>query len=68
MSIWESSLQITSVCSILGAWFGAFPIPLDWDRPWQVSMYTLIINVQNTNFLEMHATQNCSEAVQVYWT
>ncbi|NWR14691.1 PIGF protein, partial [Emberiza fucata] len=36
MSIWESSLQITSVCSILGAWFGAFPIPLDWDRPWQV--------------------------------
>ncbi|NWR51929.1 PIGF protein, partial [Regulus satrapa] len=35
-SIWESSLQITSVCSILGAWFGAFPIPLDWDRPWQV--------------------------------
>ncbi|NXU90059.1 PIGF protein, partial [Xiphorhynchus elegans] len=36
MSIWESSLQITTVCSILGAWFGAFPIPLDWDRPWQV--------------------------------
>ncbi|NXX43676.1 PIGF protein, partial [Tricholaema leucomelas] len=35
-SIWESSLQITTVCSILGAWFGAFPIPLDWDRPWQV--------------------------------
>ena len=20
-----------------GAWLGAFPIPLDWDRPWQVS-------------------------------
>ncbi|NXR19714.1 PIGF protein, partial [Cinclus mexicanus] len=36
MSVWESSLQITSMCSILGAWFGAFPIPLDWDRPWQV--------------------------------
>ncbi|XP_075268968.1 GPI ethanolamine phosphate transferase, stabilizing subunit [Opisthocomus hoazin] len=35
-SIWESSLQITTMCSILGAWFGAFPIPLDWDRPWQV--------------------------------
>ncbi|CAE1146815.1 PIGF [Acanthosepion pharaonis] len=27
---------ILSVCSILGAWLGAFPIPLDWDRPWQV--------------------------------
>ncbi|KAM6366671.1 phosphatidylinositol-glycan biosynthesis class F protein isoform 2-T11 [Alca torda] len=36
MSIWESSLQITTMGSILGAWFGAFPIPLDWDRPWQV--------------------------------
>ncbi|XP_029449222.1 phosphatidylinositol-glycan biosynthesis class F protein isoform X2 [Rhinatrema bivittatum] len=36
MSIWDSSLQITTVCSIVGAWFGAFPIPLDWDRPWQV--------------------------------
>ncbi|XP_053918799.1 phosphatidylinositol-glycan biosynthesis class F protein isoform X2 [Cuculus canorus] len=36
MSIWESSLQITTMCGILGAWFGAFPIPLDWDRPWQV--------------------------------
>lgn len=22
--------------SILGAWAGAFVIPLDWDRPWQV--------------------------------
>lgn len=36
MSIWENSLQITTTCSILGGWFGAFPIPLDWDRPWQV--------------------------------
>uniref|UniRef100_A0A8C9G678 Phosphatidylinositol glycan anchor biosynthesis class F n=1 Tax=Pavo cristatus TaxID=9049 RepID=A0A8C9G678_PAVCR len=36
MSIWENSLQITTMCSILGGWFGAFPIPLDWDRPWQV--------------------------------
>ncbi|NWU92382.1 PIGF protein, partial [Upupa epops] len=35
-SIWESSLRITTMFSILGAWFGAFPIPLDWDRPWQV--------------------------------
>ncbi|XP_020414423.1 uncharacterized protein LOC18781784 isoform X2 [Prunus persica] len=20
---------------IIGAWFGAFPMPLDWERPWQ---------------------------------
>ncbi|XP_028676743.2 phosphatidylinositol-glycan biosynthesis class F protein [Erpetoichthys calabaricus] len=36
MSIWDTSLQITTLCSVIGAWFGAFPIPLDWDRPWQV--------------------------------
>ncbi|KFO92136.1 Phosphatidylinositol-glycan biosynthesis class F protein [Buceros rhinoceros silvestris] len=35
-SVWESSLQITAMGSVLGAWLGAFPIPLDWDRPWQV--------------------------------
>jgi phosphatidylinositol glycan class F len=21
--------------AVFGAWVGAFPIPLDWDRPWQ---------------------------------
>ncbi|XP_019404906.1 PREDICTED: phosphatidylinositol-glycan biosynthesis class F protein isoform X2 [Crocodylus porosus] len=36
MSIWDNSLQITTMCSIVGAWLGAFPIPLDWDRPWQL--------------------------------
>ncbi|MEE6474183.1 hypothetical protein FKM82_010301 [Ascaphus truei] len=35
MSIWDHSLQITTICSVLGVWLGAFPIPLDWDRPWQ---------------------------------
>ncbi|KAM8945350.1 GPI ethanolamine phosphate transferase, stabilizing subunit [Pelodytes ibericus] len=36
MSVWDHSLQITTVCCVVGAWLGAFPIPLDWDRPWQV--------------------------------
>ncbi|XP_038669066.1 phosphatidylinositol-glycan biosynthesis class F protein isoform X2 [Scyliorhinus canicula] len=35
MSIWDTSLQITTMCSLFGAWLGAIPIPLDWDRPWQ---------------------------------
>ena len=35
-SIWENSLQITTISSFTGAWLGAFPIPLDWERPWQV--------------------------------
>lgn len=21
--------------AVIGAWFGAFPMPLDWERPWQ---------------------------------
>lgn len=25
-----------SYCVIAGAWMGAFVIPLDWDRPWQI--------------------------------
>ncbi|XP_071079878.1 phosphatidylinositol-glycan biosynthesis class F protein-like [Haliotis cracherodii] len=32
----ESVVFITSIASVVGAWLGAFPIPLDWDRPWQV--------------------------------
>nr|KAF6430052.1 phosphatidylinositol glycan anchor biosynthesis class F [Molossus molossus] len=36
-SIWENSLQITTISSFVGTWFGAFPIPLDWERPWQIS-------------------------------
>ncbi|XP_014775891.1 phosphatidylinositol-glycan biosynthesis class F protein [Octopus bimaculoides] len=32
----EQVAFILFVCSIIGAWLGAFPIPLDWDRPWQV--------------------------------
>ncbi|XP_064623948.1 phosphatidylinositol-glycan biosynthesis class F protein-like [Lineus longissimus] len=34
-NILEKQLLITFWCSIIGAWLGAFPIPLDWDRPWQ---------------------------------
>ena len=22
--------------TIIGGWFGAWPMPLDWERPWQV--------------------------------
>lgn len=42
MSVWDTSLQITTGCSVIGAWLGAFPIPLDWDRPWQVSVMRLM--------------------------
>jgi len=31
-----STLFLNCICTLVGAWLGAFPIPLDWDRPWQV--------------------------------
>ncbi len=29
--------------AVVGAWLGAFPIPLDWDRPWQAWPITCAI-------------------------
>lgn len=31
----NTTLYLNSVCSLAGAWLGAVPLPLDWDRPWQ---------------------------------
>ncbi|XP_061666751.1 phosphatidylinositol-glycan biosynthesis class F protein isoform X2 [Syngnathoides biaculeatus] len=36
MSVWDTCLQITVAMTVLGAWVGAFAIPLDWGRAWQV--------------------------------
>lgn len=27
--------------AVIGAWFGAWPMPLDWERPWQVGILAL---------------------------
>ncbi|KIK48506.1 hypothetical protein CY34DRAFT_797987 [Suillus luteus UH-Slu-Lm8-n1] len=32
----ERALVYPAVATLLGAWLGALPIALDWDRPWQV--------------------------------
>lgn len=34
----EAYFQCSIIFTLLGAWLGAFPIPLDWDRPWQVRL------------------------------
>ncbi|KAF8513241.1 GPI biosynthesis protein family Pig-F-domain-containing protein [Gautieria morchelliformis] len=31
----ERALVFPVIGSFVGCWVGAFPIPLDWDRPWQ---------------------------------
>ena len=30
------AIYANAMGAFIGSWFGAFPIPLDWDRPWQV--------------------------------
>ncbi|EEH07493.1 phosphoethanolamine transferase PIGF [Histoplasma capsulatum G186AR] len=45
--IWGISRAIDAVWGAtvgvgLGAWFGAVPIPLDWDRPWQTYPITIV--------------------------
>ncbi|XP_071834977.1 phosphatidylinositol-glycan biosynthesis class F protein-like [Apostichopus japonicus] len=39
----ELCLLYIVVCSYVGAWLGAFPIPLDWERPWQEWPITVCI-------------------------
>ncbi|OQD73116.1 hypothetical protein PENDEC_c017G03263 [Penicillium decumbens] len=36
-AVWGSALGTG-----LGAWFGAIPVPLDWDRPWQAFPITIL--------------------------
>ncbi|CAH8389082.1 unnamed protein product [Eruca vesicaria subsp. sativa] len=31
----EYMIVIPTYGSIVGGWFGAWPMPLDWERPWQ---------------------------------
>lgn len=39
----QDSVKIVTIFSIVGAWVGAFPIPLDWDRDWQTWPITCCI-------------------------
>ncbi|XP_060590232.1 phosphatidylinositol-glycan biosynthesis class F protein-like [Ruditapes philippinarum] len=39
----ETTVFISSITSVVGAWLGAFPIPLDWDKPWQAWPITCVL-------------------------
>ncbi|XP_045187065.2 phosphatidylinositol-glycan biosynthesis class F protein-like [Mercenaria mercenaria] len=39
----ETTVFVSSITSLIGAWLGAFPIPLDWDRPWQAWPITCVV-------------------------
>lgn len=40
------------ICTLGGAWCASFVIPLDWDRPWQVNLYYLLINLHYARMLK----------------
>lgn len=42
----EYSICIPAHGAVIGAWFGAWPMPLDWERPWQVSIFLLIYHTK----------------------
>lgn len=44
----ESQFYVPAALTAFGAWLGAFPIPLDWDRPWQVWMRDKVKSVSGT--------------------
>ncbi|MBW0487664.1 hypothetical protein O181_027379 [Austropuccinia psidii MF-1] len=43
----KNELELALLCpafgACLGCWLGAFPIPLDWDRPWQTWPITCVV-------------------------
>lgn len=39
----EYMICIPAYGAVIGAWFGAWPMPLDWDRPWQVIILPVLI-------------------------
>ena len=50
----EAQFYVPSALTAFGAWLGAFPIPLDWDRPWQVWMRDKVLS----QFLELYAVKS----------
>ena len=55
----EWSCFISCAAAVIGAWLGAFPIPLDWDRPWQVAFCTEITSAPLT-FTALLQVVSCS--------
>lgn len=41
-TVLSNEVLCSAFCSIIGAWVGVIPIPLDWDRPWQQWPLTIL--------------------------
>ena len=39
----SDGVKVVAFLTVFGAWVGAFPIPLDWDRDWQRWPVTVVV-------------------------
>lgn len=70
-TIWERQWLKSGISSLLGTWLGAFVIPLDWDRLWQVwpicCTYGSLAGYASYhfyNFLILHSSQRKRSSVR----
>ncbi|GIY11158.1 phosphatidylinositol-glycan biosynthesis class F protein [Caerostris darwini] len=61
----ESHLHSIILWTVIGAWVGAFPIPLDWDRPWQKWPITCCIGASLGNSV-IHLIIGFSHVYNIY--
>ncbi|XP_057315095.1 uncharacterized protein LOC130656283 [Hydractinia symbiolongicarpus] len=47
----HDAIKTTSFFTVAGAWVGAFPIPLDWDRDWQTWPITCCFGAISGNLI-----------------
>lgn len=55
----EIALVIPAHGAVLGAWLGALPIPLDWDRPWQIWPISCVVGAVVGNALGLMVAVVC---------
>lgn len=55
-------LYINCCGGFIGAWLGAVPIPLDWDRPWQVWPLTCVLGTFGGSIVAQIWTVYCISA------
>lgn len=56
----ELALCIPAHGAVVGSWVGAWPIPLDWDRPWQLWPIPCVVGAVGGYALALVAAQVCA--------
>lgn len=63
----SDAVKMVSFFTLFGAWVGAFPIPLDWDREWQTWPITCCVSAIGGNiFGTMVVLWVCTRKVKLW--